>query len=118
MVNAEKEKSDNQTYDQQKLLKQYGLTCISPSTVCRWLKVLGFKYEVRKKGYYVNGHEKEGTLEYQWKYVDRYLKREAQMYCWIQITSEEAQVLESENKIPKKTDYRYFDTETGVNMVE
>jgi len=88
MVNAETEKSDNQAYDQQKLLKHFGLTCISPSTVCRWLKVLGFKYEVRKKGYYVNGHEKEGTVEYCWKYVDGYLKRESQMYCWIQITSE------------------------------
>ena len=42
-------KSDNQTYDQQKLPRLYGLTCISPSTVCRWLKVLGFKYEVQKK---------------------------------------------------------------------
>jgi hypothetical protein len=79
---------------------------------------MGFKYEVRKKGYYVNSHEKEGTVEYKWKYVDHYLKKEAQMYCWIQITSEEAEVLESENKIPKKTGYQYFNTETGVNMVE
>jgi len=70
MVNAKMKKSDNQTYDQQKLPRLYGLTCISPSTVCRWLKVLGFKYEVQKKGYYVDGHEKEGTVEYQWKYVD------------------------------------------------
>jgi hypothetical protein len=70
MVNAKMKKSDNQTYDQQKLPRLYGLTCISPSTVCRWLKVLGFKYEVQKKGYYVDDHEKEGTVEYQWKYVD------------------------------------------------
>ncbi len=27
-------------------------------------------------------------------------------------------MLESENKIPKKTGYRYFDKETGANMVE
>ncbi len=48
MVNAEREKTGNQLWDQESLLKQYGLPCISISTVCRWLKVLGFKYEVRK----------------------------------------------------------------------
>jgi hypothetical protein len=84
MVNAERKKTGNQQWDVENLLKQYGLTCISISTVCRWLKVLGFKYDFRKKGYYVDGHEKVGTVEYRWKYVDRYLKREAQMYCWIQ----------------------------------
>jgi hypothetical protein len=45
---------------------------------------------LKEKGYYVDGLEKEGTVEYRWKYVDCYLKRETQMYCWIQITSEEA----------------------------
>jgi hypothetical protein len=39
MVNAETEKTGNQLWDQESLLKQYGLTI---STVCRWLKVLGF----------------------------------------------------------------------------
>jgi hypothetical protein len=33
----------------QQVLKPYRLTCISISTVSRWLQVLGFKYEVRKK---------------------------------------------------------------------
>jgi hypothetical protein len=101
MVNAERGKKCNQPWDQESLLKQYGLTCTSISTVCRWLKVLRFKYEDRKKGYYVDGHKKVGTMEYRWKCVDCYLKREAQMYCWIQITREKAERLESEEQIPK-----------------
>ncbi len=35
------------------LLKKYNLTCISPLTITRWMEKLGFKYEQRKKGYYV-----------------------------------------------------------------
>jgi hypothetical protein len=34
------------------------------STVYRWMKCLGFKYEVQKKGYYVDGHRKPSTIEY------------------------------------------------------
>jgi len=29
------------------ILKEYGLTCIDPSTVYRWLQKIGFRYEPR-----------------------------------------------------------------------
>ena len=51
-----------------KLLKQYGLTCISPSTVYQWMIHLGFKYEPRKKGYYIDGHEKPAMVAYHWSF--------------------------------------------------
>jgi hypothetical protein len=44
------------------LLGKYGLKTISVSTVFWWMKCLGFKYAVGKKGYYFNGHEKPGTM--------------------------------------------------------
>jgi hypothetical protein len=40
------------------------------------------------------------------------------MYCWIQVTREETKRLESEEQIPKKSGYQYFDPETGVNRIE
>ena len=44
----------------------HGLTCISPpSTIYRWMTWLGFRYAPRKKGYYVDGHEKPATIQYQ-----------------------------------------------------
>ncbi len=46
------------------MLKRYGLTCICPTMVYRWMKSLGFCYEPRKKCYYVDGHEKPSTFEY------------------------------------------------------
>jgi hypothetical protein len=46
------------------LLQQHGFGKICPSTIYHWLKLLGFKYEPRQKGYYVDGHEKPSTVEY------------------------------------------------------
>ena len=58
------------------MLKTYGVTCICPSTVYWWMKHLGFKYEIWRKGYYVDDHEKPATLEYQWSFVQCYLNYE------------------------------------------
>jgi hypothetical protein len=47
----------------------HGLTCIvSPSTIYCWMTCLGFRYGPRKKGYYVDGHEKPATIQYQWEH--------------------------------------------------
>ena len=42
-----KEKYDIEVHN---LLGKYGLTCICPSTVYRWMKLLEFKYEQQQKG--------------------------------------------------------------------
>ena len=54
--------------EQKKVLTQYVHTCICPSTVYQWMIHLGFKYEPRKKGYYVDGHEKLATVAYHWSF--------------------------------------------------
>jgi len=61
---------------EKEMLKLYGLTCICPSTIYRWMKHLGFKYEAWKKGYYVDGHEKPATVKYRWSFVQHYLNYE------------------------------------------
>ncbi len=45
--------SEVQKYERESrtLLKRYGLTCICPGTVYRWMKKLGFNYEPQKKSY-------------------------------------------------------------------
>ncbi len=52
---------DTYSSDFTALLGKYGLRTISMSSVCCWMKSLGFKYEVQKKGYYVDDHEKPTT---------------------------------------------------------
>jgi len=51
------------------MLQEYGLKTMCPLTICHWLKKLGFVYEPRKKGYYVDRHEKPLTDEYQNNFI-------------------------------------------------
>ncbi len=84
----------------------------------RWIKKLGYTYEPRKKCYYVDGHEKEATVNYRWRFIERYLGYEKRMFCWIQITKQEASDLKDEGIIAKKGGYHYNHPETGIDMVE
>jgi hypothetical protein len=99
------------------LLAEYGLTKLSITTVYRWMICLGFKYQVRKKGYYVDGHEKPATIEYRNQFCKRYLTYERRAHRWIQIPLEESKNLEDNGLIPPNSGYRYTD-ESGAHMVE
>ena len=100
------------------ILRRYGLTKLCPSTVYKWMKLLGFKYELQHKGYYVDGHEKPATVAYRKDFVSRYLTEEVQMFRWIQITKEESEKLEDEGKIAKNTGYVYNHPQTNLPWVE
>jgi hypothetical protein len=76
------------------LLKQYGLNCVCFGTVCNWIKKLGFKYQVRKKAYYVDGCKRPATVDYRKKFVQQYLMYERRVHCWLQISLEESKELE------------------------
>jgi hypothetical protein len=49
--------------------QKYGLTKVCTATAYKWMKCPGFKYDSRRKGYYVDGHEKPSTVEYHSKFV-------------------------------------------------
>jgi DNA-binding transcriptional regulator YhcF (GntR family) len=100
------------------ILQCYGLTKLCPSTVYKWMKQLGFKYEPQRKGYYVDGHEKPATIAYRKDFVQRYLTEEVQMFRWIQITEEEAVRLEEMGVIKPNAGYRYNQPLTGLPMRE
>ena len=77
---------------------------------------LGFKYEVRKKSYYVDGHERPDTVMYRKRFVKRYLQYERRTYRWIQVS------LDSSNKLKEDTPnlpkgHQYVN-EQGETMVE
>jgi hypothetical protein len=57
------------------LNSEFGLKKICLSTIYKWLKLLGFKYEPQRKGDYVDGHEKPETVNYRNKYVKCYMTR-------------------------------------------
>ncbi|KAI2489598.1 hypothetical protein MHU86_24987 [Fragilaria crotonensis] len=90
------------------VLKQYGLTCVSPATVYRWMIRLGFRYQPTRKGYYVDGHERPATIQYRWDFCRRYFSYERRMHCWVQVTETVAKQLEKEDMIAKGSGYSYL----------
>ena len=82
------------------------------------MNALGFKYGVRQKGFYVDGHETAATVAYRWAFCERYLMYELRMFRWVQIKEEDAQCLEEEGEIPAGSGYRYICPLTGEKMVE
>jgi hypothetical protein len=70
--------------------------------VYQWMRALGFRYEVRKKGFYVDAHEKPAMLQYRKKFISRYKNYKRRMQRWIQLTKKESKALEKQKLIPKK----------------
>ena len=68
---------------------------------------LGFRYETRRKGYYVDGHERKATVQYRWDFYNRYLLLERRMFRWIQAVSlEEAERLQALGKVTKGSGHK------------
>ena len=44
-----------------------------------------------EKNYYIDNHDKDTTIEYRWKFVNRYIDYERISYQWVQLTLDEAQ---------------------------
>jgi hypothetical protein len=108
----------NPRYTMTQLLKENQLTKLSMTTVFRWMGRLGFRYETRRKTYYVDGHEKPETKKYRKTMVREYLKSELRMHRWIQLPLEELKALEVELEIKINTGHQYLDIETNIEMVE
>ena len=109
---AKEEKITEEEY-----LKRHRLTKLCNRTVLNWLHALGFSYEVRRKSYYVDGHEKPGTIRYRWKFIARYFAHERRMHRWYQITEDRAMELAKEYPILDHCGFHY-ESEDGTKMVE
>ena len=102
---------------EQMLLAEYGLKKLSLITVYRYMIILGMRYKTRRKGYYVDGHERPATIIYRNKFVKRYLQREQDMFRWIQISKKESIEFETKGYIPIDSGYKFINDE-GIKMVE
>jgi hypothetical protein len=70
-----------------------------------------------KKCYYVDGHEKPSTIEYRWKFVERYLQAESKMHRWIQISEEDAKRLKEDGKVAASSGYYYYNVDNKPMVV-
>ena len=55
---------DDETYTQDDLCEEFRIGKLNLNTVWSWMDKLGFKYENRKKSYYVDNHEHPDNVKY------------------------------------------------------
>ena len=100
------------------LFRENRLTKLTLETVYRWFHRLGFKYEARKKGYYVDTHEKPETVVYCRHFLKRYLAYEIRMHRWVQLPLSQLKQMEERKEIATGLGYHYKDDQTKLDMVE
>jgi hypothetical protein len=54
-------------------LKAHRLESLSFTTACGWMRLLNFKYNARKKSFYVDGHQRDDVVETRNKFCKCYL---------------------------------------------
>jgi hypothetical protein len=85
----------------------------SETTVWRWLKVLGFVYDLRKKTFYVDGHEKAEQRFTRLLFSKKYLTElEPHMHRWVPLTMGEARDMVNSGAMDEKwllAGYKYQD---------
>ena len=93
--------------DTQNVLTSYGLKTLNIKTVQNWMKQLGFKYEPRKKSYYVDSHETKENVAYRSKFIDKYFQYELLAHRWYSVTKEVRDKMVKDGKISSEIGYKY-----------
>ena len=103
----EERKLDLHMYNIDHLLAEYGLRTLNVRTVQNWMKNLGFKYEPRRKTYYVDSHESKENVKYRSKFIEKYFEYEILAYRWYSITPDTRQQMIEMGKISSEIGYKY-----------
>ena len=85
------------------------------------MKNLGFRYDLKKKVFYVDGHEKPAQRFDRKVFVQMYLQElEPQMHRWISLPITELNRLRQDEleSLSEELGYRYTDKTTGLKMIE
>lgn len=63
-INIWKWGSDHELLTMDVFLKDHGLVTVGLTAAWRWIHDLGFSYDMRKKNFYVDGHERDDVVAY------------------------------------------------------
>jgi hypothetical protein len=108
------ENTDNKTIHS--FLNAHGLESMSLTTTWRWMCLLGFCYDTRKKCFYVDGHERHDVVATRSAFCKRYLT-DYEPYCrrWVHVSVVEAK---STIGINVEFGFRYHNIVTDTEMLE
>ena len=91
------------------ILAESNLKVLNQETIRNWMHKLGFKYEERKKCFFVDVHEREDVVKDRNIFVKNYLAGELRRHVWIQKRVNEVglQKLYANGELLKTQGYRF-----------
>ena len=107
LVQAIQNDRDSISYSRSDLFKEFRLKKLTLATVYNWMKHLGFRYERRRKCYYVDNHEKPANIQYRIEFIKRYFAYELRCYRWIQISADEQNRMVLKGLLDKMMGHKY-----------
>ena len=63
---------------------------VSESSALSWAHRLGLKFSKRRKGYYVDGHDRKDVLQHRKQWLQTEKQLELRQYLWIQMYFDDA----------------------------
>jgi hypothetical protein len=107
---------NNQEVVNELFLRAYGLESMSFTTAWRWMRLLGFQYDARKKSFYVDGHEREDVVANRTTFCSSYLT-ELEPYCnrWVQLSMRVAMTMKD---VDVELGHSYFDIISNEQQIE
>ena len=112
MTNSSNTGKHNETF-----LNAHGIKCICLTTNVKWMHRLGFKYDTRKKSFYVDGHEREEVLIASRAAFCKCYLTEYEPFCkrWVQLPLSEAKIIKGLNL---GFCYSFLDDDSGEERIE
>ena len=102
----------------QTILNAHGIRVLANDTVLRWMHKLGFKYQARKKNYFVDAHERPDVVKDRYAFIEQYLALEFRMHRWIQLEEDDDALKEMYADTLKEEEGHKYISEDGIPMIE
>ena len=98
-------------------LRAHILESMRFTTAWQWMRLLGFRYDMRRKSFYVDGHERDNVVATRSQFWKRYLT-EVEPYCkrWIQVSMTDATTMN--DLLDIGLGHVYFDIVRNKRMIE
>lgn len=110
------ENRDQDRLTKDMFLAEHRLSTLSIPTCWRWLHRLGFTYNTKQKGYYVDGHERSDVIASRKVFCETYLTDiEPKCLRWIHVSQHELETTHS--VLNPEFGYRFVDAD-GKSQIE
>ena len=88
--------SDEIQLSKEEFLRSLNLTTVDTKTAFRWLKNLGFCFDVQKKVYFNDRHENPENIANRKVFINKYFEYELYAHHWVQLPADNAKHYEEE----------------------